>query len=180
MSEILAVPRHLLALLQERLDPHSDAAAWGEVCALLAAPAPDLDQRLRAAGMLSVAKLMAGAPLDAFIKHAGVHNLATFAEWVEMRRKECLRLQARFDLKELGEDHELYEWALAHAAVFTEVHVNLRAALAGLVIEIPLPIQPEEPEDAFDDSWMDEYHGARRMREKCVQAITAAGFEVKP
>lgn len=90
----------------------------------------DLDQRMKAAGMLSVAELLAGAPLDAFMKHAGVNDLATFAEWLEMRRGECIRMHARYDLGERDKGDDLYEWTIAHAAVFNEVHINFRAAQA--------------------------------------------------
>ncbi len=98
-------------------------------------PAPEvrqdesLDDRLKQAGMLSVAELLKGAPLDAFIKHAGVHDLATLLQWAEMRRGECLRMMARYDLGEKDKGDDLYEWTVAHCAVFTELHVNLRAAL---------------------------------------------------
>lgn len=91
--------------------------------------AESLDDRLKRAGMLSVAELLKGAPLDAFIKHAGVHDLTTLLQWAEMRRGECLRMMARYDLGEKDKEDELYEWTVAHSAVFTELHVNLRAAL---------------------------------------------------
>lgn len=90
-----------------------------------------LDDRLRAAGMLAVADVLKGQPLDAFTRHAGVNDLASFGQWLELRRAESLRLLARFDLGDLKKDDELYEWAVAHAAVFSEAHVNFRAALEG-------------------------------------------------
>lgn len=86
-----------------------------------------LDERLEAAGMLTVAQILAGAPLDAFIRHAGVHDLASFGQWLEMRRAESVRLQARFALDKRDDD-ELYEWVIAHAAAFSEVAINFRAA----------------------------------------------------
>lgn len=92
-------------------------------------PVQSLDERMKAAGMLSVSQLLAGAPMDAFHKHAGVVDLDSLLEWVEMRRGECIRAQARYDLDKPKDD--LYEWAIAHSAVFTELHVNLRAAIEG-------------------------------------------------
>ncbi|MFG8752210.1 hypothetical protein ACEPU1_28285 [Pseudomonas aeruginosa] len=86
-----------------------------------------LDERLEAAGMLTVAQILAGAPLDAFIRHAGVHDLASFGQWLEMRREESVKLQARFALEKRDGD-ELYEWVIAHAAAFSEVTINFRAA----------------------------------------------------
>ncbi len=92
--------------------------------------AEELDSRLRAAGMTGVAELLKGAPLDAFIKHAGVNDLGSLLQWAEMRRAECLRATARYDLGEKPEDDDMYEWTVAHCAAFTELHVNLRAAIA--------------------------------------------------
>lgn len=92
-------------------------------------PPSALDDRLRAAGMLSVADLLAGTPLDAFIAHAGVNSIETFKQWVEMRCTEFLRMKARREL-EGPQDDDLHEWIEAHAAVFREVFVNLKAAIA--------------------------------------------------
>ena len=47
-------------------------------------------------------------------------------------------------------------------------------------IVLPMPVMPEQPEDAIDDSWMDGYNAALRMREECRRAIEAAGLKVKP
>lgn len=100
--------------------------------AIAASPetAENLDARMKQAGMFSVPELLAGAPLDRFIAHAGVKDLASLLQWAEMRRGECLRMQARYDLGEKDKNDELYEWTVAHCAVFTELHVNLRTALA--------------------------------------------------
>lgn len=45
-------------------------------------------------------------------------------------------------------------------------------------IVLPMPVMPEQPEDAIDDSWMDGYNAALRMREQCLRAIEAAGMQV--
>lgn len=87
----------------------------------------DLDSRLIAAGMFSVSQLMAGTPIDAFRKHAGVNDLDTFSQWLDMKAKEYLTMQARMTLDK-SEDDELYDWAFSHAAVFAEVRVNFKAA----------------------------------------------------
>lgn len=89
-----------------------------------------LDKRLQAAGMIPVAELLRGAPLDGFLTHAGVHSLETFGQWLEMRRGEMLRMQARYDLGDKPMDDGLYEWITSHSAVFGEVHVNFKAAKA--------------------------------------------------
>lgn len=88
-----------------------------------------LDERMKANGMFSVAQMLKGVPMDMFNKHAGVHDLDTFVEWVEMKRSEYIRLHARYELADRPED-DLYEWVLAHNAIFAAVHVNLKAAMA--------------------------------------------------
>ncbi len=56
-----------------------------------------------------------------------------------------------------------------------------QAARETLVIEVPpAPTEPEAPEDAIDDSFMDAYHAANRMRDACVKAIETAGLKVTP
>ena len=129
------VPRELLERVASQ--PARGKADY-ELRALLSAPSPagvegldGLDERMRAAGMLSAAELIAGAPLDAFMKHAGVNDLETFGQWLEMRRGECLRMQGRYDLGERDKSDDMYEWTVAHSAVFGEAHVNFKDALAG-------------------------------------------------
>jgi hypothetical protein len=89
---------------------------------------PSLDERMKAAGMTPVSQMLIRGPLDGVLAHAGVHDLATFLQWVEMKRAEYLKMQARYDLGEKAED-DLYEWVIAHCSVFTQVHVTLKAAL---------------------------------------------------
>lgn len=54
-----------------------------------------------------------------------------------------------------------------------------QASRAALVIELPMPAKPVEPEDAFDDSWMDGYHAAVRTRNTCISLIQSAGIPAK-
>ena len=55
------------------------------------------------------------------------------------------------------------------------------ASRAAVVVELPpSPQVPEEPEEAIDDSYMDAYHSAVRMRSGCAQRIKAAGLKVNP
>ncbi|MHC3822451.1 hypothetical protein [Pseudomonas sp. G3-19] len=52
---------------------------------------------------------------------------------------------------------------------------------AALVVELPPPYpEPDEPDDAIDDSYMDAYHAAQGMRHACSKAIEAAGLKVTP
>lgn len=49
-----------------------------------------------------------------------------------------------------------------------------------MVIELPKePGCPEDPEEAIDDSHMDAYHAAIRIRNACRYSIHAAGVKTK-
>ena len=51
---------------------------------------------------------------------------------------------------------------------------------AVVVVDMPpAPAEPEEPECAIDDSHMDAFHAANRMRSACEKAIEAAGLKVR-
>lgn len=47
------------------------------------------------------------------------------------------------------------------------------------VVLPPAPELPEEPPFADDDSYMDAYNAAHRMRTACAEAIAAAGIGLK-
>jgi len=110
---------------------------WGKVyramvsAAQQAEPAPAQDEpladRMRAAGMMTVDEMLRGAPLDSFIRHAGVHDLDTYGQWLDMKCREFLTMQAKRDLNKDPED-DMYEWVIAHAAVFQEARINFNAA----------------------------------------------------
>lgn len=87
----------------------------------------DLAERMKKAGMLSIEQMLQRSPLGGFQAHAGVTDLEKFEEWIQMRRKEFLTMQARMTL-EKQEDDEMFEWVLAHCAVFGEVIANFRQA----------------------------------------------------
>jgi len=56
-----------------------------------------------------------------------------------------------------------------------------QASRAAVVVELPpAPEVPEDPEEAIDDSHMDAYHSAVRMRKGCAKSVEAAGLQVKP
>lgn len=68
-----------------------------------------------------------------------------------------------------------------HSPRAAEDFLVWEAARAEAVIELPAPVaEPDEPEEAMDDSYLDAYNAANRMRDGCVKAIKAAGFGVKP
>ncbi|MFL1449212.1 hypothetical protein ACI77O_12525 [Pseudomonas tritici] len=105
----------------------------------------ELEVRMQAAGMFSVVQLLTGAPMDVFIKHTGVNDLPSFLEWTKTRRGEFLKLQARLELADRQKD-DLYEWVISHCAVFSEVMINLRAAMEGCKPQ-PRPGDPARPSD---------------------------------
>lgn len=88
----------------------------------------DIDARMKAAGMLSAVDIIAGQPIDAFVRHSGVVDMGSLLGWAEMRRTEFLRMQARYELGDKEKD-DLYEWVVSHVAAFGELHVNIRAAI---------------------------------------------------
>ena len=88
----------------------------------------DIDEELKANGMLTVSEIMAGQPLDGFQRHAGVKDIETFKQWLDLRTEEMLQMKARLTLD--GKDEsELFEWVYSHCAAFNEVRINLNAAL---------------------------------------------------
>lgn len=87
----------------------------------------DLAERMKAAGMMSIEQMLERSPLGRFQAHAGVTDLEKFEEWIQMRRKEFLTMQARMTLDK-QEDDEMFEWVLAHCAVLGEVIANFRQA----------------------------------------------------
>jgi len=93
-----------------------------------------LEDRLKAADMLTVAEVMAGSPIDAFLRHAGVCDLDTFAQWLNMRREESVKLHSRLVLEGREKD-EIFDWVLSHSAAFCEALVNFKAAMAGIKCE---------------------------------------------
>jgi len=87
----------------------------------------DLDKRMAGAGMTPVSQMLEQSSLGKFNAHAGVTDLDKFEEWIQMRRKEFLRLQAKMTLDKEEKD-ELFEWVVAHNAVLGEVMANFRQA----------------------------------------------------
>ena len=55
-----------------------------------------------------------------------------------------------------------------------------KASRECLVIDLPAePEFPEDPDEAIDDSHMDAYHSAIRIRNACRDSIHAAGVKTK-
>lgn len=68
-----------------------------------------------------------------------------------------------------------------HSTTIQYCWLAWQASRAVLVIDLPpVPVVPDEPEEAIDDSFMDGYYAAQGMRNACAQNIEAAGLKVKP
>ncbi len=89
----------------------------------------ELDDKLIAAGMIPLSVMLGATPFGEFSTHKGVTDLGRFEEWLNMRHTEMMKMKVRMILDK-KEDDELYEWVLAHAAVFGEVVANFNAAKA--------------------------------------------------
>lgn len=86
----------------------------------------ELDEQLKAAGMIPLSEMLKSNPLGKYAVHKGVDNLALFEKWLDMRFIEMMKMKSRMLLAK-EEDNELFEWALAHAAVLGEVITQFNA-----------------------------------------------------
>lgn len=85
----------------------------------------EIDKALTEMGMLTASQMINGNPLQ---RHAGVCDIDTFRQWLNMRHKELLRMKAVM-LVDGKEDSGLFEWVMAHHAAFSEVLVNFNSAI---------------------------------------------------
>lgn len=86
-----------------------------------------LDDRMKAAGMMSVSEMLERNALGKFSAHAAVTDLASFEQWVQMERQSFLYQQAEMTLSGKEKD-EMFEWVIAHGAVLGVVMANFRQA----------------------------------------------------
>lgn len=87
-----------------------------------------LDERMKAAGMYTVAEMMDVTPLSRWTVQAGMTDLDFFGEWLDRKTSEYIRMKAAYDLGDKDESDELYEWVLAHSGAFSSIRENYRAA----------------------------------------------------
>lgn len=120
LDRLKAAPKSDLSLVPAMIKAWNRRAQPAEAEGVLA-------DRMRAADMLTIEEMLAGAPLDRFIKHAGVNDLETYGQWLDMECRKFLAMQAKRDLNKDPED-DMYEWVLAHAAVFQAARINFKAA----------------------------------------------------
>jgi hypothetical protein len=88
----------------------------------------DLDERMKALGMIPMSELLAGdGALERFTAHAGVQTIDDFREWAKMQHASYLTMRMGYELGDQSMDDSLYEWVFAHEAVFSTIMANLRA-----------------------------------------------------
>lgn len=88
----------------------------------------DLDERMKALGMIPLSTLLAGdGALERFTAHAGVQTIDDFREWVRKQHASYLTMRMGYELGDKSMDDSLYEWVFAHEAVFSTIMANLRA-----------------------------------------------------
>lgn len=99
-----------------------------------ATPAPEpetdasLDERMKAAGMISLTELLADDGKSLFSVHTGCQDPESFLEIAEGKHRGYLRMRMEYELGDQPKD-DMYEWVFSHASVWGDVVVNLRAAI---------------------------------------------------
>lgn len=84
-----------------------------------------LDERMKNAGMLTIDEMIERLGANPFMLQREVHDLESFEWWLEMKYREFLSMQAKYQLDN-KENDELFEWVLAHAALFGTVLAHYR------------------------------------------------------
>lgn len=88
-----------------------------------------LDERMKAAGMFTVAEMMGVTPMTRWEVHTGIRDLDTFGQWLDRKVSEYLRMKACYELGDKDKSDDLYEWVLAHAGAYSTIRTNFKAAL---------------------------------------------------
>jgi hypothetical protein len=112
----------------------------------------DLDARMKAAGMYTVAEMMGVTPLTKWKSNPAINDLDAFSDWLDRKVSEYLTMKAGYDLGDKSTDDELYEWVEAHAAVFGTIRDQFQVVRSALV---DVPVEPE--------AWSYEYHDFGRV-----------------
>ncbi|MGY2286844.1 hypothetical protein ACW9IH_26465 [Pseudomonas gingeri] len=93
---------------------------------------------------------------------------------------EAEYVEHAFRLQGLIKKHRLSNGSYSDPCVAKAWHWFKRSREI-LVVDLPtVGPEPESPEDAIDDGWLDAHHAAIRMRNACFKAIDAAGVKVEP
>jgi hypothetical protein len=99
-------------------------------------PEPTLDERMKAAGMISLDDMLNGkTPMEFWSRHTSVKDFDTFEAWMRMRYRELLSLKALYDLGE-PDAYNLKQHIESSAGAFGEIMSNWRAAKEGIALQI--------------------------------------------
>lgn len=114
------------------LTPNAKHPTLGEYLRNALASSPSkvektLDVRMKAAGMQTIDEMLSSLTDEPLLLQAEVVDIQSFEGWLEMKCREFNSMQARMHLDKRLED-ELYEWVLAHAALFKSVLAHYRKA----------------------------------------------------
>ena len=136
-----AVLREVGKAFGETCTTHTEEveAFYDRLYALIDQPAPapqSLDERMKAAGMLTLTEILAEPVMGKFGTHAAMNNMEFFGTWLDRKRTEFLKMRMAYDLGDKPKDDDLWEWVFAHSATFCEVFDNFRAA-GGLNLTAP-------------------------------------------
>ena len=109
------------------------------------------------------------------------HQVDLFGEGYRGSAIHLLKRNGDFDMSPTHYELQRREQGLYDLHWVEMTYWAWQASRESLVIELPpAPPVPSEPEDAIDDSHMDGYNAAVRMRSACEKSIKAAGLKVKP
>lgn len=89
-----------------------------------------LDDRMKAAGMYTVAEMMGVTPLTKWMSNPAINSIEAFSEWLDRKVFEYLHMKAAYVLGDKEESDELYEWVLAHSAVFSTIRDQFQVVLS--------------------------------------------------
>lgn len=88
----------------------------------------DLDERMKAAGMIPLSELLESqGPMEKFKQHAAVKTLDDFVWWIKSQQKQFMTMRMQYELGDKDKGDDLFEWVFAHAAVYDQVATQLRA-----------------------------------------------------
>ena len=86
----------------------------------------DLEEEMKQAGMIPLKDIIEGnVPTQKYITHTGVTELQSFADWLERKREQCLRMRIK---QEFDRNDELYDFLLGKASAYEEIYQNFRKA----------------------------------------------------
>lgn len=85
----------------------------------------ELNEKLKARGMLTVEEILEGNLMGIFSTHVGVTDYESLCEWVYKEHENYLRMRLKYEVGDKEKD-DLYEWIFAHSAVFGTIADHMR------------------------------------------------------